>query len=457
MNEQMKDANSFLKTEPIGKLLLKFSVPCVMSMLVSALYNIVDQIFIGQGVGYLGNAATTVVYPFTVIALAIALLIGDGCASLFSLSLGKGDKEAAHRSVGNCIGLLVMISLLLTLLGFLFEEQILGLFGVTEACHDYARQYMDIILMGIPFYMITSGLNGAIRADGSPAYAMIATVLGAVINLILDPIAIFGLGMGVRGAAIATIIGQIVTCLMSALYFRKTKAFRLNKSSFIPNGGIIRKICALGVSSFIIQLAIVIVMAVANNLIAVYGPSSEYGADIPLSVIGIVMKVFAIVIAFAVGIAVGGQPIVGYNYGAKDYGRVFKTYKLIVIANVVIGGISMLLFEFCPQAITAIFGSESELYNQYAYLCFRVFLGGILLTCVQKASSIFLQSIGKPVKSTILSLSRDVLFFVPGLLILAPMGGVSTMLWAAPLADVLAFILTVILISAEYKSVKKGL
>lgn len=293
-NAPQANANAFLAQAPISKLLLRFSVPCVLSLLVSALYNIVDQIFIGQGVGYLGNAATTVVYPFTVIALAVALLVGDGCAALLSLSLGRGDAETARRSIGNGIVLTAIAAVVLTAVGFLFEDQILTLFGVTEACYAYARDYMTVILMGIPFYMFTSALNGAIRADGDPKYAMVSTVLGAVINLILDPVAIFLLDMGVTGAA------------------------------------------------------------VANNMIVLYGPASEYGAGIPLSAIGIVMKVFAIVIAFAVGIAVGGQPIVGYNYGAGRYDRVLEALKGILLANVVVGLIATALFELCPMAIISL-------------------------------------------------------------------------------------------------------
>ena len=334
MSEATVKSNSaerFLGTEKISRLLVKFSVPCVLSMLVSALYNIVDQVFIGRGVGYLGNAATTVVYPFTVIALAFALLIGDGSAALFSLSLDRGEKETAHKSIGNSLILLLIAAVLLTGAGFVFEDQLLTLFGVTEGAYQYAREYMTVICAGIPFYMVTSTLNGIIRADGSPAYAMVATVVGALINLILDPVAIFVLDMGVKGAAWATILGQIVTGILSVVYLFRTKLFRLSKASFKPEKGICVQILRLGLTSLIIQISIVIVMSVANNLIGKYGPLSVYGADIPLSAIGIVMKVFAIVIAFAVGVSVGGQPIVGYNYGAKNYDRVRETHRLITI------------------------------------------------------------------------------------------------------------------------------
>lgn len=455
MTETKREPNAYLAQQPIGRLLLKFSVPCVLSMLVSALYNIVDQIFIGQSVGYLGNAATNVVYPFTVVALALALLIGDGGAALLSLSLGRGDGETSHKCIGGAIVMTAVTGILLMAAGFAFTGPILKLFGATQACYGYAWDYMRIIMLGIPFYVFTSGMNSAIRADGSPGYSMMATVVGAVLNLILDPIAIFVFDMGVQGAAIATVIGQVVSCAVTAFYFRKPKSFRFQKESFRMSGKTIKTMCQLGISSFITQTAIVIVISVANNMITAFGPQSRYGADIPLSVVGIVMKVFGIVIAFSVGIAVGGQPIIGYNYGAKNYKRVFHAYRLVILANLAVGLIATLLFEFCPQAIVSLFGSESALYNEYADLCFRIFLGGILLCCVQKASSIFLQAIGRPVKATVLSLSRDVLFLVPGVIILASFFGVTGMLWAAPLADVLAFSLTAVLVFLEYKSVAR--
>lgn len=451
MERTQKAPNTYLATEPIGKLLFKFSVPCVLSMLVSALYNIVDQIFIGQSVGYLGNAATNVVYPFTVVALALALLVGDGSAALLSLSLGSGDEKTSQKCIGNGIVLSAAVGILLMVIGLLFTDPLLRLFGVTETSYDYAWQYMRIILIGVPFYIFSSGMNGAIRADGSPAYSMIATVIGAVLNLILDPIAIFVLDMGVQGAAIATVIGQIVSCIITVLYFRKPKTFQLHKGSFKISGLISKKICQLGISSFINQIAIVFLISVVNNMVVIHGPKSPYGADIPLSAIGIVMKVFGIVIAFSIGISVGGQPIIGYNYGAKNIKRVFQTYRLLIAANVAVGIIATLLFQFCPQIIVRIFGAESALYNEYAILCFRIYLSGMLLCCVQKASSIFLQSIGKPVQSTLLSLSRELILQLPCIIILASVYGVTGMLWAAPIADVAATALTVLLILREYK------
>ncbi len=424
-------------------------------MLVGALYNIVDQIFIGNGVGHLGNAATNVVYPFTVIALSLALLIGDGASALFSLNLGKKDYKNANKGVGNAIVLMVIVSIIVTLFGFVFGEGILKIFGVTSGTYNYAKDYYQIILLGIPFYILTSGLNGIVRADGSPKYAMIATLLGAILNIILDPIAIFVLDLGVKGAAIATIVGQIISCVVTLLYFVKPKKVKLSREALKLDKFICKKISMLGISSFITQISIVIVIAVANNMIVKYGALSKFGADIPLSVVGIVMKVFAIVIAIVIGITIGSQPIIGYNFGAGKLDRVKKTFKLILTTNAIIGVIAFILFQFFPQYIINIFGSESALYNEYALMCFRIYLAGIIFTCITKCCSIYLQSLGKPVKSMILSLSRDIVVFIPSLIILASIYGVVGMLWAALIADVISFVLALIIVFNDNKKAGK--
>lgn len=435
--------NYDLGKEKISKLLLNFSIPCIISMLVGALYNIVDQIFIGWGVGYLGNTATNIVYPFTVIALSLALLFGDGASALFSLSLGSKDDKKVSKSIGNAVITLVLVSLVLTLFGFIFKGNILKLFGVTEASFDFANDYLTVILIGIPFYVIGQGLNGIIRADGSPRYAMIATLSGAILNIILDPIAIFALGMGIKGAAIATIVGQIITFILTVLYFRKSKKFKLSKDSLKPDKEVIKREALLGVSSFITQISIVLVIAVCNNLVVKYGSLSKYGADIPLSAIGIVMKVFGIVIALVIGTSIGGQPIIGFNYGAGNKKRVKETFNLIIRTNLSVGVIAFIIFQVFPQAIINIFGSESELYNEYALYCFRIYLSGITLTCITKTCSIYLQAIGKSFKSMFISVMRDVVLFIPALVVLAKMFGIVGMLWAALVADVIAFIIAI--------------
>lgn len=435
--------NFDLGKDKISKLLLNFSIPCIISMLVGALYNIVDQIFIGWGVGYLGNTATNIVYPFTVIALSLALLFGDGASALFSLSLGSKDDKKVSKSIGNAVVTLVLVSLVLTLFGFVSKSNILKLFGVTEASFDFANDYLTVILIGIPFYVIGQGLNGIIRADGSPRYAMIATLSGAILNIILDPIAIFTLGMGIKGAAIATIVGQIITFILTVLYFRKPNKFKLSKDSLKPDKEVIKREALLGVSSFITQISIVLVIAVCNNLVVKYGSLSKYGADIPLSAIGIVMKVFGIVIALVIGTSIGGQPIIGFNYGAGNKKRVKETFNLIIRTNLFVGVIAFIIFQVFPQAIINIFGSESELYNEYALYCFRIYLSGITLTCITKTCSIYLQAIGKSFKSMFISVMRDVVLFIPALVVLAKMFGIVGMLWAALVADVIAFIIAI--------------
>lgn len=449
--------NLDLGKDKISKLLLNFSIPCIISMLVGALYNIVDQIFIGQKVGFLGNAATNVVYPFTVIALALALLIGDGASALFNLALGKKDNESTSKSVGNAVCALIIISILLTFIGFCFQNQILKIFGVTIASFNFAHIYLQIILIGLPFYIITQGLNGIIRSDGSPRFAMISTLLGAIINVILDPIFIFKFNMDVKGAALATIVGQIVSFIVTISYFIKPHNFKITKNSFKLDLKIVKKIIMLGISSFITQISIVIIIAVCNNLIVKYGPMSIYGADIPISAIGIVMKVFGIVIAFVIGTSIGGAPIIGYNYGAGNIARVKETFKTIVKINFITGIISFIIFQFFPQFIINIFGSDSSLYNNYALLCFRIYLSGIILTCITKSCSIYLQSIGKSLKSMLVSLLRDIAIFVPSLIFLAKNYGVVGMLWAALIADVIAFVIALICVKSEHreKSVDK--
>ena len=451
----MESNNKYLAEEKLGKLLLKFSIPCIMSLMVSSLYNIVDQIFIGRGVGYLGNGATNVVFPITIITLALALMLGDGCAAFLSICQGRGDTESAHKSVGNTVVLTVVIGLLLTAFFALNKEGILLAFGGTEANIGYAREYFDYILLGIPFYMLTNALNSIIRADGNPKFAMLSTLAGCLLNVVLDPIAIFGLGWGMRGAALATIAGQFVTAVLAVYYLFHTKTFKLQKSSFVPSGHILGKSLPLGISSFLTQLSIVIIMAVMNNVLVQYGAQSKYGADIPLTVFGIVMKVFQIVIAVVVGVAAGAQPIVGYNYGCGKYQRVKQLYASIAKVECVVGLISMVCFEAFPLQITGIFGAEDGLYNEFAVYAFRIYLCTILLCCLQKSTSIFLQALGKPVMAMSLSLLRDFVLSVP-LILLLPRGfGVIGALYSAPIADIISLFVVAAMMFSVYKELDR--
>ena len=457
MNEN--NENFYLTSAPIKKLLVKFSLPCILGMLVSALYNIVDQIFIGNSTaGTAGIMATTLVYPFTVVALAIALLIGDGCAALYSISLGSKDEKTSKKCVGNAIIAVIVLSIILVMLGFIFMEPILNVLGANgydQRCQEFTKEYFVIILCGIPFFMFSTGMSGVIRAGGAPTYSMISTVVGAVINLIFDPILIFGFNMGIKGAAIATIAGQIVSAILCAIYFIRPKLIKLTKESFKIDRKVLGKLLQLGISSFITQISIAIITIVANNVVGTIGgahPTDAGGA------LGIVFKVFGIVVSFCVGVAVGAQPIIGFNYGAKQYKRVLEAYKLVVIANIVIGLVATLLFELVPGAIVSIFGGHANdiaFYKEYASLSFRIYLGGILFCCIQKASCIFLQSIDKPYKSMVLSLMRDVVLLVPGVCILGLCGDLYSMLWAGPIADIGAFIVTVALVSIECRKIRK--
>ena len=456
----MEEEKMDLGKGKVGRLLAKFAVPCVVSMLVASLYNIVDQIYIGhisgwddaanQAISVLCNGATNVVYPFTLIALAICLLFGDGAAALFSLSLGKKEQDKANKSIGNGLVMQIISLIIVTIIGFTFIDKILNLFGATSGNFAYAKQYFSIILIGIPFYMFGQGLNSSIRADGSPKYAMAATTTGAILNIILDPIFIFTLDLGIKGAAWATITGQCVTALLTLIYLFRSKNFKITKQSVKLDWKMVRTVASLGISSLITQISIVIIITVANNLVNVIN-DPIYGVDIPLAVIGIVMKVFGIVISTCIGIALGGQPIVGYNYGAGNMDRVKKTYKDILCACAVVGIVATLIFQFAPDLIINLFGSGNTTeYIQYARYCIRIYLGAILLTCLTRATAIFLQSCGSSMKSMIVAVSRDVVFFVPSILIIGlATKSVVSMLWSSIITDVLSFILAVILVKTE--------
>lgn len=452
MNEQ---ANRYLSEEPVGSLMLKFSIPCIMSLLVSALYNIVDQIFIGRGVGYLGNGATNVVFPVTIVALAIALLVGDGCAAFLSICQGMRDGERAHRSVGNAVTVIVAAGLILTVLLAVFQDKLLWAFGATKNNIGYAREYFRYIVMGIPFFMFANAMNSVIRADGSPAFAMLSTLIGCAINVVLDPIAIFVLHWGMAGAALATVAGQLVSALLAAGYLFRTKSFRLKRSSFRPDRELLRRTMPLGISSLLTQISIVVIMVVMNNVLVIYGARSRYGADIPLTVVGIVMKVFQIVVSIVVGIAAGSQPIVGYNYGAGRHDRVRRIFTVMMTAEAGVGLIAMICFECFPLTIIRIFGSENGLYNEFAVISFRLFLCTIALCCVQKACSIFLQSLGKPMLSMSLSLLRDFILSVPLALILPRYLGVTGALYSGPIADVVSFAAAVFCVRRVFRELRK--
>ncbi|MDE5888475.1 MAG: MATE family efflux transporter, partial [Bacilli bacterium] len=438
--------NKYLGEGKISKLLLKFSIPCILSLLISSLYNIVDQIFIGNSeIGYLGNAATGIVFPITIISVAFAWCFGDGSAAYLSLCQGRGDTKSAHKAIGNSLVVTFIISIIFVVLGFIFMDNLLYLFGASASSIGLARAYFTIILTFIPVYMLANAMNAVIRADGSPAFSMASTLVGAILNIILDPIFIFVFKWGIEGAAWATIIGQCASLILSIIYYTRTKTFKLSLESFKMDFGVFSNVIKLGVSTFITQMSIVIISLVCNITLAKYGAMSEYGADIPIAVIGIAMKVFTIVINIVVGVILGAQPILGYNYGAKKLDRVKETFRIVLISTIIVGLISTVIFELCPSFVISLFGAQDELYMEFAVLTFRIFLMFVTLTCTIKMCSIFFQAVGKPINAAIVSLARDIVFFVPLVIILPNFMGVKGALWAAPVADIIGIIVTCLL------------
>lgn len=450
--------SQFLGTEKISKLMLKFSVPCVLSLLVSALYNIVDQIFIGNSeLSALGNAATGVVFPIFIIAQAFAWCFGDGCAAYLNICQGRKDTKSAHKAIGTGILITIVASLVLILLFFPLKTQLLTLFGASDNSIGMAVEYFNIILAFFPIYMLSNMMNAVIRADGSPAWSMASMLLGAVINIFLDPVFIFGMRWGMTGAALATVIGQCISFLISLIYFFRTKTFKLTKESFIPDIKSFSNALKLGTSSFITQMTIVIISLVCNIMLAKYGAVSQYGVDIPIAIIGIESKVFTVVINLVVGIVLGCQPIIGYNIGAKNDARVRQLYKSILICTIVIGVASTLLFELAPQAVVGIFGKPTNIPNPedywvFAEKTFRIFLSLVTFTCIIKMTSIFFQAVGKPVQAVISSMIRDIVCFIPLILILPKFLGIEGILFAAPVADFIAMIVAASLTAVFLKS-----
>ena len=448
--------------ERISKLLLKFSIPCVTGLLISAFYNIVDQIFIGNSeLGYLGNAATGVSFPVICIANAFAWCIGDGAASFLSICAGRKDVERAHKCVGTGITVTTLISIVLAIVCLIWAEPLMAVFGASSQTLGMAVEYFRIVVAFFPFYLLMNVMNSMIRADGSPAYAMTAMLSGAVINIVLDPIFIFVLKWGIAGAAWATIIGQVVSFLVCAVYFRKPKTFRLSKGSFLPDGPVLRQIIALGGSTFITQLSIVVLALVSNITLARFGALSQYGPDIPISVFSIQTKVYTVVCNIVVGIVLGGQPIFGYNYGAGKMDRVRQAYKLVLRATLIVGLAATLVFQLCPLLVIKIFGAGDGLYQEFAIKTFRIYLSLTVITCTVKMTTVFFQAIGKPVNAMIASLSRDLLCFTPLALTLpawlegAESGrGIDGILYAAPISDLVALVTILCLTIPFFRKIK---
>lgn len=444
-----------LGKEKISKLLLAFAIPCVISMLINSIYNIVDQIFIGKGVGTLGNAATNVIFPLVIIFNALAGLIGNGAAANLSLKLGENDKKLAAKSIGQAISMSVIVSVLISLVAYIFLPQLVYIFGCTDSVYNYAIDYGKIIILGAPFMLIYSALSNIIRADGSPKYSMIMLVIGAVINIILDPIFIFGFNMGVKGGAIATVIGQAVSFLIAIIYIGKIKSVKLTKDDFKLDKNIFR-ILSLGLSSFITQATILILFIFMNNIMTKLGANTKFRADIPLSVYGVISKINSLYISTVLGISIGSQPIIGFNYGAGNELRVKETIKKVLIVNFIIGIIFNIIFVLFPKQIAGIFISSSDesydLFMEFATLMCHSFLLVMALNALEMTTSIVIQSVGHVWKATAVSFIRQIILLIPISLILAFAfnKGIYGVLYAGCISDVLCFISTIFILKSEY-------
>lgn len=458
----MENSNQFLGTERIGKLMKRYAIPCIISLLVGALYNIVDQIFIANAsyLGSYGNAANTVVFPLTVVALAIAVMIGDGCCAFVSISLGKSELKTAKRSVGNSVIMIIISSIIITALYLIFAEQIIAMFGgtVNPETFRHSKEYFFYILLGIPFYMFGQAMNPIIRADGDPKFAMISTLAGAVFNIILDPIFIFVFKWGMMGAAVATVIGQAVTAVLAVWYSFHMKTIKPSNGDYRPDASVCGKTLILGITSFLSQISLVAAMAAINNMLRKYGAMDEvFGqeqyAQIPMAVVGIVMKFFQIVISIVVGMAAGCIPIAGFNMGAGQKARVKELFTKLLIAEASVGAVATVLVECFPRQLIAIFGAanESAYYTDFAVKAFRTYLCMMILACVNKACFIFLQAMGKAMESTALSMIREVVFGVGFALLLPVFFGLDGVLYSMPVSDILTFVIAAFLIYRTYQ------
>lgn len=458
----METGNQFLGTERIGKLMRQYAIPCIISLLVGALYNIVDQIFIANAsyLGSYGNAANTVVFPLTVVALAIAVMVGDGCCAFVSMALGRKESDKAKRSVGNAVVLTVAGSVILTALYLIFANQIIAMFGgtVNEETFRQSQEYFFYITLGIPFYMFGQAMNPVIRADGNPKFAMASTLAGAVINIILDPIFIFCFKWGMMGAAVATVIGQVVTAILAVWYIVHMKTVKPSRKDFALQRNICGRMLLLGITSFLSQISLVAAMAAINNMLRKYGAQDpifkqEQYAQIPMAVVGIVMKFFQIVISIVVGMAAGCIPIIGYNMGAEKKLRVKELFTKLLVAEALVGAVALVLTEGFPHQLIAIFGAKNEsvYYTEFAIKAFRIYLCMMILACVNKACFIFLQAVGKALSSTMLSMFREVVFGVGFALLLPVFFGLDGVLYSMPVSDILTFIISAIIIVKTYK------
>ena len=454
MSEKIEKENP-LATEPAGKLIAKFAIPAIISMLVSSLYNIVDQIFIGQGVGMLGNAATNIAFPISIICTATALLLGIGSASNFNLESGAGNSQKAARIAATGLSMLAMCGVIIAVVVLLFLDPILNICGVTPDVLPYAQDYTGICAVGIPFLILTTGGNHLIRADRSPTYSMTCMLTGAIINTILDPLFIFVFHWGIKGAAWATIIGQILSGIMVIIYFVRFRHMELKKEMFLPKARLLKMIASLGMASCINQIAMAIVQVAMNNTLRHYGADSMYGTDIPLACVGVISKVNMVFMAICIGISQGCQPIWGFNYGAGKYDRVRETYRKAATVSLTVGIIFFICFQMFPRQLVSIFGTGSEEYFHFAERYFKIFMFMTFINGIQPMSSGFFTSIGKAKLGIVVSLTRQVLFLLPLIVIFPIFMGIDGVMYAGPIADAAAAVVAISLAFKELGKMKK--
>lgn len=454
MQEEIKKQNP-LGYKVIGKLLKSLAIPAIIANLVSALYNIVDQIFIGQGIGYLGNAATNIAFPITTICLAIGLTLGIGGASNFNLELGKGYPEKSKHTAGTAASTLIIIGIILCIGIRIFLEPLMIAFGATDKILEYSMEYTGITSYGIPFLLFSIGVNPLVRADGNAKYSMTAIVTGAILNTILDPLFMFVFNMEIAGAAWATVISQAISALLLLIYFPRFKSVKFSLTDFIPQLHYLKRIISLGFASFIYQFSNMIVLVTTNNLLKIYGKNSIYGSDIPIAVFGIVMKINVIFIAIVLGLVQGAQPIFGFNYGAKNYHRVRETMRLLLKVTFSIATVLFIIFQVFPKRIISLFGEGDKLYFEFAIKYMRIYLALISLNSIQISIATFFPSIGKAIKGAIVSLTKQLLVLFPLLLTLPRFFGVEGVIYATPLTDLIAFSVAVIFLINEFKHMPK--
>lgn len=454
MSEAQIPANP-LGTERIGKLLRGFAIPGITSMVINSLYNMVDQVFIGQGVGMLGNGATNIIAPISTVAIALSSLFGDGLATYFSLQLGKGEPEKASKAVGTAIIAGTGVSFALTAVVLVFLEPLCHIFGATNAILPYALEYGRVIACGFPFVIVAVIINGVVRADGSPRFSMVSMMMGSIINVFLDPLFIFVFDMDVFGAALATIISQFINLVLNVAYLFRFKNIKLTKESFHFKFKRAGMLASLGIASCLNTMTSTIIAMVSNNMLTHYGALSVYGEDIPITVFGLCMKVSMLFFSVSMGISSASRPILGFNYGAEKYDRVKKVFRMTLISATVVMTVAWAVYMIFPLQLIRIFGSESALYEEFAVKCFRIYLLTNFIGGVQLCAGTLFQAIGHPAKATVVSLAKQVIFYIPAMLVLARTMGLMGILWAGPVAEVLACVLAIILVARELKQMEK--